>query len=243
MRYKRVMLKLSGGAIAGSKEAGFDPSCLEHIADELLRLSDIGIEVAAMVGGGNIFRGELGERWGIERPDADNIGMMATLMNSLLLKGVIESKTTTTVKVMSSIGADSVAEPFLKHNAVKYLEQGAILLLAGGTANPYVTTDLPSVLRARELHAEAVLAAKCGVDGVYTSDPKTDVEARRYQTLSYHTAISQELEVMDLPAIVKAQKCGLPIHVFDFDAEGAMLDICRGFEPGTIVTEAEDHLA
>jgi len=150
MRYNRVLVKLSGGAMAGDKGWGFAPSALNHIADEVLMLHDLGVQVSVVVGGGNIFRGELGEEWGIERAEADNIGMIATVTNSLMLRGVLKSRGDVDVRVMTAIPIDTVAEPFIRLRAIRHLENGYIVILAAGTGNPYVTTDYPSVQRALE---------------------------------------------------------------------------------------------
>ena len=233
MQYRRILMKLSGGAIAGDGEWGFDPSALNHIADEILGLHQEGIEVGVMVGGGNIFRGDLGETWGIERAEADNIGMMATVINSLLLRGVLQSRGDAEVRVMTAIPINTVAEPFIRLRAIRHLEHQAIVILAAGTGNPYVTTDYPAVQRALELRANALLAAKNETDGIYTSDPRQDPTAQRYRTITYDTVISSNLRVLDQTAVLLARDHGLPIHVFDFDAPGAMLQICRGESIGT----------
>ena len=243
MRYRRVLVKLSGGAIAGSSPFGFDPVALNHIADELLSLHQKGVELGVVVGGGNIFRGELGEQWGIERAEADSIGMMATVTNSLMLRGVIEARGSVQVRVMTAIPINTVAEPFIRLRGVRHLEKGRIVILAAGTGNPYVTTDYPAVLRAIELRCEAILSAKHGVDGVYTGDPRVDAAARRYHSVGYDTVIQQNLQAMDQSAVLLARDYGLPIHVFDFDRDGAMLAICEGQNVGTLIASDSEVLA
>lgn len=233
MQYRRILMKLSGGAIAGDSTWGFDPTSLNHISDEILQLHQQGIQVGVMVGGGNIFRGELGETWGIERAEADNIGMMATVINSLLLRGVLQGRGNAEVRVMTAIPINTVAEPFIRLRAIRHLEHQAIVILAAGTGNPYVTTDYPAVQRALELRADALLAAKNGTDGIYTSDPRRDPDAQRYRTITYDTVLSANLRALDQTAVLLARDNGLPIHVFDFDAAGAMLQICRGEPIGT----------
>ncbi|HZM20811.1 MAG TPA: UMP kinase [Anaerolineales bacterium] len=233
MKYRRILMKLSGGAIAGNSTWGFDPTALNHISDEILGLHEQGIQVGVIVGGGNIFKGELGETWGIERAEADNIGMMATVINSLLLRGVLQARGNAEVRVMTAIPINTVAEPFIRLRAIRHLEHQAIVVLAAGTGNPYVTTDYPAVQRALELRAEALLAAKNGTDGIYTSDPRRDPTAHRYRTITYDTVLSANLKVLDQTAVLLARDNGLPIHVFDFDAAGAMLQICRGESIGT----------
>ncbi len=233
MRYNRIMMKLSGGALSGGGGWGFDPAAINHIADEILELHGHGIEVAVMVGGGNIFKGQLAETWAIERAEADNIGMMATVINSLLLRGVLEARGEFEVRVMTAIPINTVAEPYIRLRAIRHLEHGAIVILAAGTGNPYVTTDYPAVQRALELRAETLLSAKNGTDGVYTSDPRRDPSARRYRVISYNRVIADNLQVMDQSAVLLARDHTLPIHIFDFDAPGAMLKICQGEEVGT----------
>lgn len=242
MQYRRILMKLSGGAIAGDGSWGFDPAALNHIADEVLKLHEAGVQVGVMVGGGNIFRGELGETWGIERAEADQIGMMATVINSLLLRGVLQARGQAEVRVMTAIPINIVAEPFIRLRAIRHLERHAIVVLAAGTGNPYVTTDYPAAQRALELRADALLAAKNGTDGIYTGDPRRDPTARRYHTISYETVIARNLRVLDQAAVLLARDNHLPIHVFDFDAPGVMLRICQGEHIGTRIGD-EDALA
>ena len=243
MRYNRVLVKLSGGAIAGDKDWGFSPSALNHIADEVITLHNLGVQVSVVVGGGNIFRGELGEEWGIERAEADNIGMIATVTNSLMLRGVLKSRGNADVRVMTAIPIDTVAEPFIRLKAIRHLENGYIVVLAAGTGNPYVTTDYPSVQRALELRADAILAAKNGVDGVYTADPRRDSTARRYKQINYDTVILKNLRALDQSAVLLARDHGLPVHVFDFDTPGIMCQICNGEDVGTLICQDGDILA
>jgi len=243
MRYKRVLVKLSGGAIAGDKDWGFSPGALNHIADEVLKLHNLGVQVSVVVGGGNIFRGELGEEWGIERAEADNIGMIATVTNSLMLRGVLKSRGNVDVRVMTAIPIDTVAESFIRLRAIRHLEHGYIVVLAAGTGNPYVTTDYLSVQRALELRAEALLAAKNGIDGIYTADPNRDPSARRYKQINYDTVIQKNLRALDQSAVLLARDHGLPIHVFNFDSPGIMCQICQGEDVGTLIGHNGDILA
>lgn len=241
MRYSRILVKLSGSAIAGQNEWGFDPKALNHIADEIISLHQLGVQVSVVVGGGNIFRGELGEEWGIERAEADNIGMIATIANSLMLRGVLESHGKTKVRVMSAIPISSVAEPFIRLRAIRHLEHGYIVVLAAGTGNPYVTTDYPSAQRALELRAEALLAAKQGTDGIYTGDPRKEPGVRRYRSIDYDTVIQQNLRALDQSAVLLARDHSLPIHVFDFNKVGAMRRICEGENEGTLMSKHGDE--
>lgn len=243
MRYNRVLVKLSGGAIAGENGWGFSPSSLNHIADEVLKLNQLGVQVSVVVGGGNIFRGELGEEWGIERAEADNIGMIATVTNSLMLRGVLKARGNVDVRVMTAIPINTVAEPFIRLRAIRHLEHGYIVVLAGGTGNPYVTTDYPSAQRALELRADALLAAKNGIDGIYTADPRHDPSARRYRQIGYDTVIQSNLRALDQSAVLLARDHQLPIHVFDFDTPEVMCKICRGEDVGTLISNGEDILA
>lgn len=243
MRYTRVLVKLSGGALAGVKDWGFSPNALNHIADEILKLRNLDIQVSVVVGGGNIFRGELGEQWGIERAEADNIGMIATVTNSLMLRGVLKARGNVDVRVMTAIPIDTVAEPFIRLRAIRHLENGYIVVLAAGTGNPYVTTDYPSVQRALELRAETLLAAKNGVDGIYTADPHRDPSARRYKQINYDTVIRKNLRALDQSAVLLARDHGLPIHVFDFDTPGIMCRICQDEDAGTLISHNGDLLA
>jgi uridylate kinase len=179
-RYRRVVVKLSGEALAGAASTGVDPDALAMVANEVLSVRDLGVQVAVVVGGGNYFRGRMAEGWGISRAEADNIGMLGTVMNALMLRGALTARTDLDVRVMTAMPMQSVAEPFIRLRAVRHLEQGAIVLLAGGIGQPYVTTDYPAVQRALELDADALLVAKRGVDGVYDSDPRANPDAVRF---------------------------------------------------------------
>jgi uridylate kinase len=236
MRYSRVLIKLSGGAMAGGNEFGFDPERLEHIANEIMTIVSLGVEVSLVVGGGNIFRGSMGENWGIERAEADNIGTLATVINSLMLRGVLKAKTSSEVRVMTAIPVTSVAEPYIRLRAIHHLEKGYIVIFAGGNGQPYVTTDYPSVQRAIEVNCQAILVAKQGVDGVYNQDPKLKKAARRYQSLHYNDVIKDGLMVMDQSAFILARDYQMPIHVFDFDKPGSMKGIFEGLNIGTLIS-------
>ena len=242
MRYERVLVKLSGSAIAGKNDWGFSPDALNHIADELLRLHDLGVQISVVVGGGNIFRGELGEKWGIERAEADNIGMIATVTNSLMLRGVLRSRGDVDARVMTAIPINTVAEPFIRLRAIRHLEHGYIVVLAAGTGNPYVTTDYPAVQRALELRAEALLAAKNGVDGIYSADPNHDPSARMYTQINYDTVIQKNLRALDQSAVLLARDHKLPIHLFNFDTPEIMCRICKGENMGTLIKNSSDML-
>ena len=242
VRYTRVLIKLSGGALAGERPWGFEPDALNHIGEEVMNLRSLNVQVGIVVGGGNIFKGELGERWGIERAEADNIGMISTVINCMMLRGVLTSRGATDVRVMTAIPIDTVAEPYIRLRAIRHLDQSNMILLAAGSGNPYVTTDYPAVLRALELRADVLLSAKNGTDGIYTSDPRINPDAKRYKSIRYDSVIQQDLRVMDQSSVLLARDHNLPVHVFDFDAPGAMQKICLGEDVGTLISNQEDVL-
>jgi uridylate kinase len=235
-RYRRVVVKLSGEALAGPGGTGVDPASLARVADEVLSLHNLGVQVAVVVGGGNYFRGRMAEGWGISRAEADNIGMLGTVMNALMLRGALTARTETDIRVMSAVPIHSVAEPFIRLKAMYHLERGFIVVLAGGIGQPYVTTDYPAVQRALELDADALLVAKHGVDGVYDADPKHHPDAKRYTSLTYDEAIAAGVRIMDTSAFVLANEQSLTMHVFDVGAVGVMRGICQGLELGTRIT-------
>src|SRR5690349_6328924 len=235
-RYRRVVVKLSGEALAGSGSSGVDPASLSRVAEEVLSVHDLGVQVAVVVGGGNYFRGRMAEGWGISRAEADNIGMLGTIMNALMLRGALTARTDTDVRVMTAVPIHSVAEPFIRLRAMHHLERGMIVLLAGGIGQPYVTTDYPAVQRALELDADALLVAKRGVDGVYDSDPHVNPDAIRFTRLTYDEALAAGVRIMDTSAFVLANEQSLTMHVFDVAAAGVMREICEGAEHGTRIS-------
>ncbi|GGH81414.1 uridylate kinase [Pullulanibacillus pueri] len=241
-KYKRVLVKLSGGALADNNGNSFGTLNLEHIANEILTLVNDGVEVAIVVGGGNIFRGSLAEAWGIDRVEADNIGTLGTIINSLMLRGVLKSKTDHDVRVMSSIPIPAVAEPYIRLRAVHHLEKGYIVIFGGGNGQPFVTTDYPSVQRAVETMSDAILVAKQGVDGVYTSDPKHDPEAKMYRRLYYNDVITNNIKVMDQSALLLARDYQMPVHLFNFDESGTMGRICKGEHRGTLISHEDTEI-
>lgn len=233
IRYSRVVLKLSGEALAGESGWGVEPGSLAHLADEVLSVHALGAQVAVVVGGGNYFRGRMADGWGIGRAEADNIGMLGTVMNALMLRGALTARTDADIRVMTAMPIHSVAEPFIRLRAIAHLERGAIVLLAGGIGQPYVTTDYPAVQRALELDADALLVAKTGIDGVYDRDPNTDPGAVLFAELTHAEAIARGVRVMDTNAFVLADEQGLTMHVFDVAANGVMAAICAGADVGT----------
>jgi uridylate kinase len=235
-RYRRVVVKLSGEALAGAAGTGADPASLARVADEVLSVHELGVEVAVVVGGGNYFRGRMADGWGISRAEADNIGMLGTVMNALMLRGALTARTEADIRVMTAVPIHSVAEPFIRLRAVHHLERGMIVVLAGGIGQPYVTTDYPAVQRALELDADALLVAKHGVDGVYDADPKHHPHAKRYTSLTYDEALAAGVRIMDTSAFVLANEQSLTMHVFDVGAVGVMRGICEGLELGTRIS-------
>jgi uridylate kinase len=230
------VIKLSGESLAGSSGWGADPASLGRLADELLSVHNLGVQLAVVVGGGNYFRGRMAEGWGIGRAEADNIGMLGTVMNALMLRGVLTARSESDVRVMTAIPMQTVAEPYIRLRADRHLRRGLIVLLAGGIGQPYVTTDYPAVQRALELDAAALLVAKLGVDGVYDEDPKQNPDAKRYTNLTYSEALAAGVKVMDESAFVLANEQDLLMHVFDVAATGAMAAICQGEDIGTRIT-------
>jgi uridylate kinase len=240
-RYKRVMIKLSGGAMAGTAVEGgghdiFGKESIEHIVEQVAEAVTLGVEVAIMVGGGNIFRGNVAQNWKIERAEADNMGMLGTIINGVMLRAAMAARVKTDVRVMTAIAIDAIAEPYIRLRANRHLDRGLIVILVGGIGQPYVTTDYPAVQRAIETHCEAILAAKHGVDGVFTADPKRDPAAKRYVSVGYDEVIARDLRVMDQSAILLARDHKLPIHLFDFDTPGSIRRICLGEDVGTLIS-------
>ncbi|RDI45813.1 UMP kinase [Falsibacillus pallidus] len=231
--YKRVLIKLSGGALGNDAGENFAQEKLEHIAEEVMSIVNLGVEVSIVIGGGNIFRGNLAEQWGIDRVEADNIGTMGTIINSLMLRGVLKSKTDKEIRVMTSIPVPSVAEPYIRLKALEHLKKGYVIIFGGGNGQPFVTTDYPSVQRAIEMNCDAILVAKQGVDGVYDMDPKKHVDAKMYQTLNYDDVVKNNIRVMDQSALLLARDYSLPVHIFNFDKAGVMKNICLGGKNGT----------
>ncbi len=234
-RYQRILIKLSGQAVAGGEGTGFSTDALDHLAGEVLQARDLGTEVAIVVGGGNVFRGSSADAWGIDRVEADSIGMLGTVINAILLRGKLTALSDHDIRVMTAIPISSVAEPYIRLRAMHHLAKGKIVIVACGIGQPFVTTDYPAVQRAAEIDADAILVAKNGADGVYDSDPNTHPEARRYRSISYDDVLRQGLRVMDQAAFILARDQKLPLHVFDIDRTGIMAGICRGEEHGTFI--------
>lgn len=234
-RYKRVVVKLSGRAFAGEEPLGLSSDALAHVADELLAARAMGIELIVVVGGGNFFRGNLAKEWGIEQAEADNVGMLGTVMNGILLRGVLKQGGLDDVRLMTALPMPAMAEPFIRLRALRHLDRNRVVVLGCGIGQPYVTTDYPAAQRAVELGADAILLAKHGTDGIYDADPRTDPSARKFITLGYQDILERDLRVMDQSAILLAREHSIPLHVFDFEEKGAITAICSGEDRGTHV--------
>ncbi len=235
MLYKRIMLKLSGEGLMGDKEYGMDMVTVSRLAQDIKSIHASGVEVVITVGGGNIFRGVKGAAAGMDRASADYMGMLATIMNALALQDSIEKQGVET-RVTSAIMMRDVCETFIRRRAIRHLEKGRVVICAGGTGNPFFTTDSAAALRAAELHCDVLLKAT-QVDGVYSADPKKDKTATRYDKLSYDEVISKNLQVMDTAAIALARENNLPIVVFPMNIEGSLTDVVKGQGVFTLVSD------
>jgi len=233
MKYKRVLLKLSGEALMGGQQFGIDQSVLDRYASEIEASVKRGVQIAVVVGGGNIFRGVQAESGGMERAQGDYMGMLATMINSMALQAALEKKGITT-RLQSAIKMEQIAEPFIRRRAVRHLEKGRVVIFGAGTGNPYFTTDTAASLRAVEIHADVILKGT-RVDGIYDKDPEKHSDAVRYQTLQYSEALIGNLQVMDMTAFALCQENRLPIIVFDMNRHGNLLKVIEGEEIGTLV--------
>src|SRR5690606_35461591 len=231
--YKRVLLKFSGEALMGDGEYGISPSFIQRLASEVHEIVSLGVQVALVVGGGNIFRGAGLAAKGMDRVTADHMGMLATVMNALALQDALEQEGVFT-RVMSAIKINQVCEDYIRRRAIRHLEEGRVVVFAAGTGNPFFTTDSAASLRAIEINADVVLKAT-KVDGVYSAGPKKDASAERYQRLTYDEVLERTLEVMDATAIVLCRDHSMPIIVFDVTQPWALVDVVCGKEIGTIV--------
>jgi len=232
-KYKRILLKLSGEALMGEADYGIDPKVLTRLAREALEVQRGGIQVAIVIGGGNIFRGEGLARAGMDRVTGDHMGMLATVMNSLALQDALE-KLGGRARVMSAIKINEVCEDFIRRRAIRHLEKGRITIFAAGTGNPFFTTDSAAALRAIEIGADLLLKAT-KVDGVYSADPKKDATAQRFEKLTYDQVIERKLAVMDTTAIALCRDNRIPLRIFDMGKEGDLMRIMRGETIGTLV--------
>jgi uridylate kinase len=225
-RYKRILLKLSGEAGVGGDSFGIDPKTLNAVAEEIAQVAKAGIEVCVVVGGGNIFRGAALAEAGMERASADYMGMLATVMNALALQAALE-KIGVYTRVQSAIPMEAVCEPYIRRRALRHLEKGRVVIFAAGVGAPFFTTDSGAALRAAEMGCEALFKGP-SVDGVYTADPKKDAAAKRYETLTYHDVLSQNLKVMDASAVSLMRENHIPIVVFNIRERGNLLKVLQG---------------
>ena len=235
MSYKIILLKLSGEALLGNKEFGIDSSVLSMYAKEIKSVVDLGIEVAIVIGGGNIFRGVSGVEGGMkDRANADYMGMLATVINAMALQSALENEGVYT-RLTSAIKMEQIAEPFIRRRAIRHLEKGRVVIFGAGTGNPYFTTDTAASLRAVEIEADVILKGT-RVDGIYTADPEKDASATRYDKISFTEVIQRNLKVMDMTAFTLCQENSLPIIVFDMNKSGNLAQIVNGDSVGTLVS-------
>ena len=233
LRYKRVMLKLSGESLMGEQQYGISPEMLSHYAKEISNLVNAGIEVAVVIGGGNIFRGLQAKDSGIPRVQGDYMGMLATVMNGMALQSALEQIGVYT-RLISAIPMPQIAEPYIRRRAVRHLEKGRVVIFSGGTGNPYFTTDSAAALRATEIDADVILKGT-RVDGVYNADPEKDPSAVRYNIISFDKVIREGLKVMDMTAFTICQENNVPIIVFDINGDDNLMKIIKGEAIGTLV--------
>ena len=233
MKYKRILLKLSGESLMGSKQFGIDNQRLANYAAEIKEIHELGIEIAIVIGGGNIFRGVQAEEGGMDRTHGDYMGMLATMINSMALQSALETSGLQT-RLLSAIEMKAIAEPFIRRRAVRHLEKGRIVIFGAGTGNPFFTTDSAASLRAIEINADVILKGT-RVDGIYTSDPFKDSSAVKYEHITFDEVYQQNLSVMDLTAFTLCKENNLPIIVFDMDTPGNLKDLINGKKVGTLV--------
>jgi len=235
-KFKRVLLKLSGEALGGSKGQGMDPEFLRYIANEIKKLHDEGVEIAIVVGGGNIFRGVQGKDIGIDRATGDYMGMLATLINALALQNALENIAKIPTRVLSALEIRAVAEPYIRRRAIRHLEKGRVVIFGAGTGNPFFSTDTAAALRAAEIKADAIIKAT-KVDGIYTDDPKKNPNAKKIEEISYMEALNKGLKVMDPTALTLAKENGIPILVVDIFKENNLLRAVKGEKVGSVVKD------
>ena len=234
MKYKRILLKLSGEALMGNKQFGIDNNRLMQYAEEIREIADLGAEIGIVIGGGNIFRGVQAERGGMERTQGDYMGMLATMINSMALQAALESVGLFT-RLQSAIEMKQIAEPFIKRKAVRHLEKGRIVIFGSGTGNPFFTTDSAASLRAIEIDAEVILKGT-RVDGIYDKDPEENASARKFDTITFDEAYKKNLKVMDMTAFTLCKENDLPVIVFNMNKKGNLKKVITGEEIGTLVT-------
>ena len=236
-QYKRILLKVSGESLKGQRLHGVDPDALDYMASEIKSVSDMGVELGIVVGGGNIWRGSEAEVEGMDRATADYAGMLATIISALALQDVMEKRYDLNTRTLSAINVQAVAEPYIRRRAIRHLEKGRVVLFSAGTGNPFVTTDTGAALRALEIEADVLLMAKNNVDGVYDEDPKINANASKYEHITYINAIEKRLGVMDSTALSLCMENNVPIIVFDLFQQGNLSRIVEGAKIGTLVSE------
>ena len=230
LKYKRILLKVSGEALLGNQQFGIDPEPVHKICTEIKKAYDKGVQIAVVVGGGNIFRGmKNSSKLGMDQASGDYVGMLATVMNAIALQSELR-KLGVECRVQSAIDIDKIAEPYIRFKAIRHLEKNRVVIFAAGTGNPFFTTDTAAALRASEIGAQAMLMAKNGVDGVYSDDPRVNPEAKKYDKITYDDIIVNGLKVMDLASCALCKQNSIPIVVFDFNSENSLLKIENGEE-------------
>ena len=235
LKYKKILLKISGEALLGNQQFGIDPEPVHKICTEIKKAYDMGAQIAVVVGGGNIFRGmQNSSKLGMDQASGDYVGMLATVMNAIAIQSELR-KIGVDCRVQSAIDIEKIAEPYIRFRAIRHLEKGRVVIFAAGTGNPFFTTDTAAALRASEIGAEAMLMAKNGVDGVYSADPKIDSNAKKYDKITYDDIIVNGLKVMDLTSCALCKQNSIPITVFDFNLENSLVKILNNENVGTIV--------
>ncbi len=239
LKFKRILLKISGEALMGDQGFGINAEVIGKVAEEIKAAMDLGVQIAIVVGGGNIFRGmQASSKLGMDRAAADYVGMIATIMNALVLQGMLK-KVGVDTRMLSAIDINKIAEPYIRLRAIRHLEKGRIVIFGGGTGNPFFSTDTTAALRAAEIKADAIFMAKNGIDGVYDKDPKTNSDAERYDTLTYDDLLIKNLRVMDQTAVSLCKETQLPIQVFDFNAPDGIAKLLKGENIGTEICSGQ----
>ena len=233
MKYKRILLKLSGESLMGSGEYGIDPKMLSRYANNINAIIEKGVEVAVVIGGGNIYRGIQSEGAGFDRVQGDHMGMLATIINGMALQSALESLDIET-RLLTAIKMEQVAEPYIRRRAMRHIEKGRVVIFGGGTGNPYFTTDTAATLRAIEIEADIILKGT-RVDGIYSDDPEKNPDSKKYTLISFDEVLQKKLNVMDLTAFTLCQENNLPIQVFNMNIEGNLTKVCQGVNVGTLV--------
>tara|TARA_B100000945_G_C20280510_1_gene548384 strand:- start:80 stop:796 length:717 start_codon:yes stop_codon:yes gene_type:complete len=238
MKYKRILLKLSGESLMGDGEYGIDPNMLSKYANNINAIIEEGVEVAVVIGGGNIYRGVQSEGAGFDRVQGDHMGMLATIINGMALQSALESLDVEN-RLLTAIKMEQVAEPYIRRRAMRHLEKGRVVIFGGGTGNPYFTTDTAATLRAIEIEADIILKGT-RVDGIYSDDPEKSSLAKKYDLISFDEVLQKKLNVMDLTAFTLCQENNLPIKVFNMNIEGNLTKVCQGLNVGTLVKSSID---